>query len=123
MERLKTALSNPHVDLIAHPTGRLIGRRDGYDADIDLLIELAKETDTALELNSNPNRLDLSVENLKKAQKNGVKIFINTDAHNIEMLNHMDIGVSHAMKARLTKETVVNARSLDGMLEFLKRND
>ena len=88
-----------------------------------MLIELAKETNTALELNSNPNRLDLSVENLKKAQKNGVKIFINTDAHNIEMLNHMDIGTSHAMKARLTKDTVINARSLDGMLEFLRRND
>lgn len=123
MERLKTALSNPHVDLIAHPTGRIIGRRDGYDVDIDMLIELARETDTALELNSNPNRLDLSVENLKKAQKNGVKIFINTDAHNIEMLNHMDIGTSHAMKARLVKDTVINARSLDGMLEFLRRND
>ena len=68
MERLKTALYNANVDLIAHPTGRKIGKRKGYDVDIDLLIQLAKETNTALELNANPNRLDLSAENIRKAQ-------------------------------------------------------
>ncbi|RBN37137.1 DNA polymerase/3'-5' exonuclease PolX, partial [Priestia megaterium] len=81
MNRLKQALNNVHVDLIAHPTGRLIGRRNGYDVDIDMLIELAKETKTALELNANPNRLDLAAEHIKKAQEAGVKIAINTDAH------------------------------------------
>ena len=67
MERLKTALQNPHVDLIAHPTGRLIGRRAGYDVDVDMLIELARETNTALELNANPNRLDLAAALFKKS--------------------------------------------------------
>ena len=67
MERMRTALKNAHVDLIAHPTGRKIGRREGYDVDIDLLIELAKETNTALELNANPNRLDLAAESLTKS--------------------------------------------------------
>ncbi|MGN1402545.1 MAG: DNA polymerase/3'-5' exonuclease PolX [Bacillus sp. (in: firmicutes)] len=123
MNRLKTALDNPHVDLIAHPTGRLIGRRAGYDVNMDMLVELAKETNTALELNANPNRLDLSVENLKKAQSAGVKVFINTDAHNMDMLNHMAIGISHGMKAGLTKETVINTRNVDGLLDFLRRND
>lgn len=66
MKRLKAALYNYHVDIIAHPTGRLIGRREGYDVDIEMLLELAKETDTILELNANPNRLDLCVEHLKK---------------------------------------------------------
>ncbi|MGN1385517.1 MAG: DNA polymerase/3'-5' exonuclease PolX [Bacillus sp. (in: firmicutes)] len=121
MERLKTALNNPHVDLIAHPTGRLIGRREGYDVDVDALIELAKETNTALELNANPHRLDLSAEYLKKAQEAGVPIMINTDAHNIEMLEHMSIGVSSAMKAHLRKSTVLNTKSIDELLAFLQR--
>ena len=68
MNRLKQALNNVHVDLIAHPTGRLIGRRNGYDVDIDMLIELAKETKTALELNANPNRLDLAAEHIKSTR-------------------------------------------------------
>ncbi len=123
MKRLKTALDNPNVDIIAHPTGRLIGRRDGYDVDVDLLIQWAKETNTALELNANPNRLDLSAEHLKKAQAAGVTIAINTDAHSMEMLEHMPIGVSTAMKALLKKETILNTKSADELIAFLKRND
>ncbi|MFS0780653.1 DNA polymerase/3'-5' exonuclease PolX [Bacillus sp. 1P06AnD] len=123
MKRLRTALENPNVDIIAHPTGRLIGKRDGYDVDVDQLIEWAKETNTALELNANPNRLDLSVDNLKKAQEAGVRIVINTDAHSTDMLEHMPIGVSAAMKALLSKETVLNTGSADQLIAFLKRND
>lgn len=123
MERLKNALHNPHVDIIAHPTGRLIGRRDGYDVDMDMLIRLAKETGTALELNANPNRLDLSLENLKKAQEAGVTIVINTDAHSIDMLEHMSIGVSSGMKAKLLRDNVLNTRGFDGLLAFLQRKN
>ena len=121
MERLTTAMKNPHVDMIAHPTGRLIGRRHGYDVDIEQLIKLAKETNTALELNANPNRLDLSLENLKKAQDAGVAIFINTDAHNIDMLEHMQVGVSAGMKALLRKNTVLNTKNIDEIIAFLNR--
>ena len=123
MKRLETALRNPNVDLIAHPTGRLIGRRDGYDVNMDELIRLAKETGTALELNANPNRLDLAVENLKKAQEAGVTVVINTDAHNMEMLEHMEVGVSNAMKAQLKRSTVLNAKSIEELMTFIKRND
>lgn len=123
MARLETALRNPHVDIIAHPTGRLIGRRDGYDVDVDALIQLAKETNTALELNANPHRLDLSAEYLKKAQEAGVKVMINTDAHKMEMLDHMSIGVSTAMKAHLRRGTVLNSQNVEEVLTFLKRND
>ncbi|HZG60765.1 MAG TPA: DNA polymerase/3'-5' exonuclease PolX [Anoxybacillus sp.] len=122
MQRLKTALMNHHVDIIAHPTGRLIGRRDGYDVDIDMLIELAKETNTALELNANPNRLDLAYEHLKKAQEAGVKIVINTDAHNLDMLEDMKIGVGIARKGWIRKETVLNALELAELRNFLKRH-
>ncbi|PLT30223.1 DNA polymerase/3'-5' exonuclease PolX [Peribacillus deserti] len=123
MERLKTALMNPHVDLIAHPTGRVIGRRKGYAVDMDMLIQLAKETNTALELNANPNRLDLAAEHLKKAQEAGVTIAVNTDAHNISMLDDMEIGVSAAMKGWLKKDTILNTKTPDELLAFLKRND
>lgn len=123
MKRLKTALQNPHVDLIAHPTGRLIGKRSGYDVDIDLLLELASETNTALELNANPNRLDLMAAYLRKAQEAGVPIMINTDAHNIHMLDHMKIGVSAAKKGWLKKSSVLNAKDIHEFLHFLNRND
>ncbi|MDP1417299.1 DNA polymerase/3'-5' exonuclease PolX [Peribacillus simplex] len=123
MERLKTALNNPHVDIIAHPTGRIIGRRTGYDVDIEMLIELARETNTALELNANPNRLDLAPPHLRKAQEAGVPIVINTDAHSIDMLEHMPVGVSSAKKGWIKEATVLNARDTDGLLAFLKRND
>jgi DNA polymerase (family 10) len=123
MERLKTALNNPHVDIIAHPTGRIIGRRTGYEVDIEMLIELARETNTALELNANPNRLDLAPPHLRKAQEAGVPIVINTDAHSIDMLEHMPVGVSSAKKGWIKESTVLNARDKDGILAFLKRND
>jgi DNA polymerase (family 10) len=119
MGRLKTALENRHVDLIAHPTGRKIGRREGYDVDIDLLIELAKETNTALELNANPNRLDLAAEYLRKAQEAGVKILIDTDAHMVDTLKQMEIGVSAAKKGWIKKATVLNALDKNDLLEFL----
>jgi DNA polymerase (family 10) len=119
MERLSSALKNAHVDLIAHPTGRKIGRREGYDVDIDMLLELAKETNTALELNANPNRLDLKAEYLRKAQDAGVKIFINTDAHKKETLSHMGVGVSTAKKGWIKKSSVINALEPKDLLEFL----
>ncbi|SEM36575.1 DNA polymerase (family 10) [Mesobacillus persicus] len=124
MERLKNALTNAHVDIIAHPTGRLIGRREGYDVDIDMLIQLAKETNTALELNANPHRLDLASEYLRKAQEVGVKIVINTDAHKMETLEHMEIGVSAARKGWIKESSVLNAMDINELLDFLHhRND
>ena len=119
MERLKSALYNANVDLIAHPTGRKIGKRKGYDVDIDLLIQLAKETNTALELNANPNRLDLSSENIRKAGEAGVKIMINTDAHKMETLDHMNIGVSTAKKGWIKKTTVLNTLDIHDLLAYL----
>jgi len=119
MERLRTAVENFHVDIIAHPTGRLIGRRDGYDVDIDMLIELAKQTNTALELNANPHRLDLASEHLRKAQEAGVKIVINTDAHKMDTLEHMEIGVSAARKGWIKESSVLNAMDLNDLYDFL----
>jgi DNA polymerase (family 10) len=123
MERLTTAMENPHVDIIAHPTGRLIGKRSGYDVDMEKLIELAAKTNTALELNANPNRLDLAPPYIKEAQDAGVTIVINTDAHNIDMLEDMAVGVSSAKKGWLKRSTVLNAKSPENLFAFLKRNE
>ncbi|MYL72252.1 DNA polymerase/3'-5' exonuclease PolX [Halobacillus litoralis] len=108
MERLTNALENPHVHMIAHPTGRLIGRREGYDVNLEALIEGAKRTGTILELNANPNRLDLSWEWLMRAQEEGLNIAVNTDAHSYPMLEHMEIGIGAARKGWLRKDTVIN---------------
>ncbi|HHY72775.1 MAG TPA: DNA polymerase/3'-5' exonuclease PolX [Bacillus bacterium] len=120
MKRLITALENNHVNIIAHPTGRLIGKRQGYDVDLEMLIELAKKTNTALECNANPHRLDLSAEWLKKAQESGVKLVINTDAHQLEMLEHMEIGVATARRGWIKKENVINTWPIDELMKFLK---
>ncbi|WP_439740879.1 DNA polymerase/3'-5' exonuclease PolX [Bacillus pseudomycoides] len=122
MKRWRTAIENKHVTMIAHPTGRLLGRREGYDVDTDLLIELAKETDTVLELNANPNRLDLSAKLLKQAQDAGVKVAINTDAHTLEMLEDMETGVAAARKGWIQKDTVINTWDIKRLLDFIKRN-
>jgi DNA polymerase (family 10) len=121
MDRLKTALHHDKVALIAHPTGRLIGRREGYDVDVDLLLKLAKETDTAVELNANPNRLDLSAEWLQKAQALGVKIAINTDAHYKETMKHMEIGAAVARKGFIKRDSVLNTMTLEELETYLNR--
>lgn len=123
MDRLKTALTNHHVDLIAHPTGRVLGRRKGYDVDLEALIQLAKETNTALELNANPNRLDLAAEWLKKAAEAGVVLSVNTDAHHIDGLTDMKYGVAQARRAMLKKEQVLNMWGVKEVRAFLNRHD
>ncbi|WP_174567306.1 DNA polymerase/3'-5' exonuclease PolX [Gottfriedia solisilvae] len=124
MMRLKNAMRNPYVSMIGHPTGRKIGRRAGYKVNAEELISVAKETGTILELNANPNRLDLNKDMLMMAKEAGVKISINTDAHNIDMLDHMTIGVSAAKKAWLKKDNIVNTFELHELLRLIegKRN-
>lgn len=121
MERLLNALKNPHVHMIAHPTGRIIEQRDGYNPDVPTLIKWAKENGKILELNASPYRLDLNTEYLKLAQENGVPIAINTDAHHIDQLKYMDIGVRYAQKAWLHKENIVNTWSLDKFKEYIQK--
>jgi DNA polymerase (family 10) len=121
MKRLKEALLNPYVHMIAHPTGRLIGERSGYDVNIDELLQLAKETNTVLELNANPHRLDLTYAYLQKAQQLGVKIAINTDAHNVRMLDDMKLGVAFARKGWIRKETVINTWDIEQLKSFLRK--
>lgn len=122
MERLYHALENPYVDMIAHPTGRLLGRRNGYRVGMEKLIEKAKETNTALEINANPNRLDLSATHAKMAQEAGVKLVINTDAHSYETLDFMEYGVRTAKRGWIQKSTVLNTLPLAELKAYLDRN-
>ncbi|AXI09633.1 DNA polymerase/3'-5' exonuclease PolX [Oceanobacillus zhaokaii] len=122
MERLNRALENPYVSLIAHPTGRLIGRRQGYQVNVNQLIEKAKETNTALEINANPNRLDLSAEWARKAQAVGVTLAINTDSHSYQMLEHMKYGVGVARKGWIHKDTVMNTWPVEKLIAYFNRN-
>lgn len=118
--RLNAALDHPCVDLIAHPTGRLIGKRQGYSVDLDWLFKRAAETGTALELNANPNRLDLSADALKRAVAQGVTVAINTDAHRAEGLSQMAFGIGTAKKAFLLANQVMNTWPLEKLESHLK---
>ncbi len=97
-ERIIRAMRNPNVDIISHPTGRLIQKRDEYLIDLDKIIKVAKETRTILEINSFPERLDLNDRNIRKAKEIGVKMIINTDAHHKDHLRLMEYGISQARR-------------------------
>lgn len=120
MKRLYHACDNPYVTIIAHPTGRIIGRRKGYQANVKKLIERAKETGTVLELNANPNRFDLAPEWLQLAQEQGVNIAINTDAHNEASLDYMKDGVRVAKRGWLKKQTVINTWSKEELTNLFQ---
>lgn len=122
MERLFTAIQNPYVHMIAHPTGRIIGQREGYNPDIPQLIEWAAQYGKILELNASPYRLDLRTEHLILAMEQNVPIAINTDAHAIEQLDVMEIGTKYAQKAWLKKELIVNTWSLKQFETFINKN-
>ncbi|MBI3190119.1 PHP domain-containing protein, partial [archaeon] len=107
-ERLMKAMENPHVDIIAHPSGRLIGKREGADLDIQKIANKAVETNTLLEINAQPNRLDLNDINAKTAVENGCRLTISTDAHSTEQLQSMKYGIAVARRAWCTKKDILN---------------
>lgn len=122
MERLFAAIQNPYVHMIAHPTGRVISKREGYNPDMEQLIRWAKEYGKILELNASPYRLDLCEHHLKMAMELEVPIAINTDAHAMEQLDYMEIGTKYAQKAWLKKELIVNTWSVEKFESFIKQN-
>ncbi len=106
--RLVAAASHPHVDVIGHPTGRLLGERDAYDVDIEAVIRACAEHGTFLEVNANPRRLDLRPEHIRLALTAGVGIVISTDAHRPETFANMPFGVATARRGWATVADVVN---------------
>ena len=109
-ERLLAAMENPHVDCIGHPTGRKINKRAPADVNVERLIEVALETGTALEINSQPDRLDLNDAHARAAAEAGVRMPVNSDGHGVETLQYVEIGAAQARRAWMTAEQVLNTK-------------
>jgi DNA polymerase (family 10) len=119
-ERIIRALENPHVDILSHPTGRILKRRDEYETDFDRLLKVARETGKVLEINAYPERLDLNDVNIMKAIKAGVRMVVNTDAHHVDQLGMMRYGVAQARRGWAEKKDIINAWPVEELLKTLK---
>ena len=118
-KRIISAMENEHVDVLAHPTGRLLGKRDAYEVDVDELIDAAKRTETRLEINAVPERLDLDDVHVKQAKEHGIQLTIGTDAHNIQHFDFMRFGVATARRGWLEKKDVLNTLPTKDVLKAL----
>ncbi|MEK7574580.1 MAG: DNA polymerase/3'-5' exonuclease PolX, partial [Patescibacteria group bacterium] len=120
-ERIIKAMRNLNVDIISHPTGRIIKRREEYEIDFDEILKVAKETKTILEINSSLSRLDLKDINIRKAVAAGVKMAINADSHHFDYLRFLNLGISQARRGWATKNDIINSQPLEKLLRFFKR--
>lgn len=117
--RIIKAMENRNVDIIAHPTGRLLGKREAYKIDISAILKAAGDTGTALEINAFPERLDLADIYLQEAKEKGAKFAINTDAHSISQLDFAKFGIGVARRGWLEKQDVINCLNIDELQKFL----
>ncbi len=120
-ERIVEAIDNPHVDSIGHLTGRRLTRREGAHVDVERVVERAAETRTALEINSQPDRLDMRDTHARLAGEAGVLVPVTTDAHSVSALGYAELGIGQARRAWLTKDQVLNTRSWRDVQRALKR--
>lgn len=118
-ERIVKTMRNPFVKIISHPTGRILKKRDEFQVDFRKILKVAKETNTILEINSCPVRLDLNDINIKKAKETGVKMIINTDAHHRSHMRNMEFGIGQARRGWAEKKDIINTRPLKKLLELL----
>jgi DNA polymerase (family 10) len=120
-ERIIRAMDNRHMSILGHPTGRLIGAREPYDLDMERIVAAARDRGCHLELNADPERLDLTDIHVQAAKSAGVKIAISTDAHSTAGFGHMRFGVDQARRGWLGPSDVINTRSLSELRSLLKR--
>jgi len=120
-KRIVKACKNKYAHIIAHPTGRLLGARDAYDIGLEEILEVARETNTQLEINAFPQRLDLNDLNCHRAKEAGVKLALGTDAHTTEQLEAMKLGISVARRGWLSCEDVINTLSVEELLKVLNK--
>jgi len=118
-DRILGAIENPHVSIIAHPTGRLINRREPYEVDLDAVLAAANKHGKLLELNANPQRLDLNDVYCAAARQHGIPIVINTDAHSPEGLDVLRYGILQARRGGLTAHDVANSRTWPQMKKLI----
>lgn len=119
-ERIIQAAKNEHVDIIAHLTGRLLNRRNGYDLDLDRVLETSSKNHTILEINAHPDRLDIDEEIARQAKDMDIKIAVNSDAHHKQDLNLMKYGIMTARRGWLEPDDVVNTWEKDKLLSYLR---
>ncbi|MGI8973333.1 MAG: PHP domain-containing protein, partial [Gaiella sp.] len=117
-ERILSAIDHPHVDCIGHLTGRKLSRRIGSQVDVGRIVARAAETGTALEINSQPDRLDLRDVHARVAGEAGVLIPVTTDAHSVTALGYAELGIAQARRAWLTKAQILNTRSWDEIVRL-----
>ena len=120
-KRLVVAAKNPLINILAHPTGRLIGRREEMAMDLDEILKAAAENGTVMEINAYPERLDLNDQNIKKAIEAGVLLSIGTDAHSVGQLEYFELGVFEARRGWAEKKNIINTKSYKELMEFLKK--
>ncbi len=120
MARIEKAMKNRNVDILAHPTGRIVNQRDEYQIDFDKLLKMAKETSTILEINSS-SRLDLRDLYIRRAKEEGVKMVINTDSHQKEQLNLMEYGVSQGRRGWSEPVDIINTLPIEKLLTCFKK--
>jgi DNA polymerase (family 10) len=120
-ERIVDAVENPHVDCIGHLTGRRLLKRDGARVDVERVVETAVATGTALEINSQPDRLDMRDTHARLAGEAGVLVPVTTDAHSIAALDYAELGIAQARRAWLTKEQVLNTRTWREITQLTRR--
>ena len=118
-ERIIKGMENRHVDFLAHPTCRIIGRREPFELDMGKIFDAAVGTDTYLEINSFPDRLDLNDANAKFAKEHGVKFVIGTDSHNVNNLPFMQFGIATARRGWLNKNDILNTNSLKNLVKII----
>ncbi len=117
-ERIIRAMKNPNIDVISHPTGRILKRRDEYECDFDKILRAAKEYNVALEINSHPERLDLNDQNIRRAKEAGVKMIINTDSHQKEHLRFIELGIAQARRGWAEKGDIINTQPPERLMKF-----
>ncbi len=120
-QRIIRALNNPYVNILAHPTGRMIGIRDELDFDMEAVMKVASENGCFLEINCNPDRLDLNDRYARMAKEAGLKLSISTDAHAVGSFEYMEYGIAQARRGWLEKDDVLNSRSWPELKKLLKR--
>ena len=119
-KRIIRAMENPHVDIIFHLTGRMINKRKPIDVDVDAVIAAAKRTDTVLEIDAFPDRLDIKDEYIRKCVEHGVKMSIDSDAHSVQHYQYLEMGIAQARRGWAEKKDIINAWSVEKMLKMLK---
>ena len=121
-QRICKAMENPYFNILGHPTGRMINKRSEFDLDMSQIIKEAANNGCFLEINSNPDRIDLKDKYIRQAREAGLKLAITTDAHSIDNLDYIKYGVGQARRGWMGKDDIINTRNWKDLKKLLKRD-